>query len=116
ATRLLVRSAIPASWTRAVGVENGSWLLSARRSYFDQILRPFTDFPYHLTDFQGHARVGLRGGGNLSLTAYGGADALDLTDFDLPEEDSTQVLRVRWTWGNRLVGLRWVQPFGAEWT
>ncbi len=116
ATRLMIRSKIPDGWTRGLGMGDGSWLISARRSYFDQILRPIANFPYHLTDFQGHAQVGLRGGGNLSLTAYGGADALDLTDFELPEEDSTEVLRVRWTWGNRLVGLRWVQPLGADWT
>lgn len=116
AARLMVRSKIPASLTDRIGVQDGSWLVSARRSYFDQILRPITNFPYHLTDFQGHVRVGLRGGGNLSLTAYGGADALDLTNFELPEEDSTEVLRVRWTWGNRLVGLRWIQPLGAGWT
>lgn len=115
ATRVQVRSGLADAAARKLGVENGSWLISVRRSYFDQLLRPVVDFPYYLTDFQGYAELGLRGGGTLSLTAYGGADVLDLSDFDLPGNDSTAVLRVRWNWGNRLVGLRWRQPLGHSW-
>lgn len=115
ATRVQVRSELPSGAARWLGGTRGSWLLSARRSYFDQLLRPFVNFPYYLTDFQGYGELGLKGGGNLSVTAYGGADVLDLSDFELPGEDSTGVLRVRWNWGNRLVGLRWRQPLGRNW-
>lgn len=115
ATRVQVRSDIPSSAARALGATGGGWLLSARRSYFDQLLRPVVDFPYYLTDLQARGELGLRGGGSLSVTAYAGADVLDLSNFELPGEDSTDVLRVRWNWGNRLVGLRWRQPIGARW-
>ena len=115
AARMLVRSPMPQGLARAVGGERGSWMISARRSYFDQLLRPVVDFPYHLTDLQGRVELGLRGGGSLLLTAYTGADVLDLSRFELPEQDSTEVLRVRWNWGNGLVGLRWRQPLTSSW-
>ena len=115
AARLLVRSPLSERVARVLGGDRGSWMLSARRSYFDQLLRPVVNFPYHLTDLQGRAELGLRGGGSLALTAYAGADVLDLSNFELPAEDSTEVLRVRWNWGNRLVGLRWIQPLSPQW-
>lgn len=115
AARVLVRSPLPQGLARALGGRGGSWMVSARRSYFDQLLRPVVDFPYHLTDLQGRAELDLRGGGSLLLTAYTGADVLDLSRFSLPEEDSTEVLRVRWNWGNGLVGLRWRQPLTSYW-
>jgi hypothetical protein len=74
AARALVRTPLPARLVRAVGGERGSLMLSARRSYFDQILRPVIDFPYHLTDLQGYGEVWLRGGGRVSVTGYAGAD------------------------------------------
>jgi hypothetical protein len=116
ASRLLVRAPLPPAIGRSLGGDAGSWFVSARRSYFDQILRPVADFPYHLTDLQGHLSLETRGGGRVSLTAYGGRDVLDLSDFQPPgDEDESSILRVRWGWGNRLAGLRWEQPIGAGW-
>ena len=117
AARVLLRAPLPSVIERALGVRDGRWLVSARRSYFDQILRPLVNFPYHLTDLQGYAEVGLPRGGRLSLTAYGGDDVLDLSDFQPPGEDadSTSVLRVRWNWGNRVTGIRWQQAVGRNW-
>lgn len=115
ATRMQLRAPLPRRAGALLGGDGGSWLFSVRRSYFDQLLRPVVDFPYHLTDLQGRIEMGTRGGGNISLTAYGGGDVLDLSDFDLPGEDSTGVLRVRWNWGNRLIGLRWRQPVAGSW-
>jgi hypothetical protein len=112
ASRLTLKSALPGSVPRALGGERGSWFVSGRRSYFDALLRPVTDFPYHLTDLQAGASVQTGGGGRLALTGYLGEDVLDLSDFDPPgdEDDEGSVLRVRWNWGNDVAGLRWTQP------
>jgi hypothetical protein len=114
ASRLLVRSSLPARLARSLGGSGGSWFVSARRSYFDQILKPVVDFPYHLTDLQGFATLDTRGGGRLSFTGYGGQDVLDLADFR-SEDDASSILRVRWYWGNRVLGARWEQPVGRGW-
>jgi hypothetical protein len=116
ASRVALHSALPASVVRGVGGERGSWYLSGRRSYFDALLRPVTDFPYHLTDLQTGATVETAGGGRLQLVGYLGEDVLDLSNFDPPGgEDEESVLRVRWNWGNDVVGLRWTQPVGSRW-
>jgi hypothetical protein len=116
ASRLALHSALPAAVPRALGGTRGTWFLSGRRSYFDALLRPVTDFPYHLTDLQGGAVMETAGGGRLQLTGYLGEDVLDLSDFDPPgEDDEESVLRVKWNWGNDVAGLRWTQPLGGRW-
>ncbi|HWK90488.1 MAG TPA: TonB-dependent receptor, partial [Longimicrobium sp.] len=114
ASRLALHGSLPAGAARTVGGRDGSWMLSARRSYFDAVLRPVTDFPYHLTDVQLGAAVETGGGGRLQLTGYIGEDVLDLSDFDPPtvEDDEESILRLRWNWGNDVAGLRWTQPVG----
>lgn len=86
----------------------GRWRLSGRRSYFDQVLRPFFDFPYHLADVQGYAETWTNGGGRISASGYTGEDVLDLTRLDADEFP----LRLRWEWGNDLAGVRWTAPRG----
>lgn len=116
ASRVLLRSPLPDFAPRALGGERGAWFVSARRSYFDQLLRPITDFPYHLTDVQGFATVGTRDGGSLSFTAYRGEDVLDLSSFGLDAEGgAADVLRIRWNWGNRVLGARLRQPLSRGW-
>jgi hypothetical protein len=112
ASRLTLKSGMPSALPRALGGERGSWFVSGRRSYFDALLRPVTDFPYHLTDLQAGAAVQTGGGGRLAFTGYLGEDVLDLSEFDPPgdEDDEGSVLRVRWNWGNDVAGLRWTQP------
>ncbi|HEU0012563.1 MAG TPA: carboxypeptidase regulatory-like domain-containing protein [Longimicrobium sp.] len=114
ASRIALRSSLPAGVARTVGGRDGSWMLSARRSYFDAVLRPVTDFPYHLTDVQLGAAVETGGGGRLQLTGYIGEDVLDLSDFDPPtvEDGEESILRLRWNWGNDVAGARWTQPLG----
>ena len=115
ASRLALHGSLPTFGGRALGGAEGSWFVSGRRSYFDALLRPVTDFPYHLTDLQGGATLGTPGGGRVRLTAYTGEDVLDLTDFQPPGDDAASVLKLRWNWGNDVLGVRWSQPLGARW-
>lgn len=116
ASRLALHAPLPSSIVRGLGGERGGWYLSGRRSYFDALLRPVTDFPYHLTDVQAGAVMETAGGGRLQLTGYIGEDVLDLSDFDPPgEDDEGSVLKVRWNWGNDVAGVRWTQPLGSRW-
>lgn len=115
ASRLALHSDLPDGVGTVLGGEGGSWFLSGRRSYFDQVLRPVTDFPYHLTDVQGGLTLGTPGGGRLRLIGYTGRDVLDLSDFTPPgaEDEEESILRIQWDWGNDVLGLRWEQPWGA---
>lgn len=115
ASRVLVRAPTPEVLSGVLGGTSGSWMLSARRSYFDALLRPVVDFPYHLTDLQGHFALGTWGGGNVALTAYWGEDVLDLSNASFEEGSAGDALRLRWDWGNRVIGARWVQPLAAGW-
>jgi hypothetical protein len=114
ASRATIRGVLDPQRRNPLGGTGGSWLFAARRSYFDQLLRPVTSFPYHLTDLQAHAEAGLPGGGRLRFTGYWGEDVLDLSDFTVPGggSDSVSILRIRWDWGNTVAGLRWDQPIG----
>jgi hypothetical protein len=118
ATRVNLHSGLPQRVGRALGGSGGGWFVSARRSYFDKLLPAEQAIPYHLTDLQGGLTLGARGGGTLRVTAYTGADVLDMSDFDPQREGDAaggDIFRVKWNWGNRLAGLRWTQPFGTAW-
>jgi hypothetical protein len=116
ATRVLYNAPLPKSVGNWLGGTGGSWFVSARRSYFDEVLRPVASFPYHLTDLQGNAAITTRNGGRLALTSYWGEDVLDLSKLGLDDQGgAADVLRIRWDWGNRVVGLSWVQPLSSGW-
>jgi hypothetical protein len=116
ASRLALHGGLPESVGGVLGgSEPGSWYASARRSYVDVLLRPIASIPYHLTDAQAGATVATRGGGRLQLVAYAGEDVLDLSDFTPPGGDAASVLRLRWNWGNAVVGARLAQPLGRRW-
>ncbi len=114
ASRVALHGDLPPALPELLGGEGGTWVISGRRSYFDKVLSAVVDFPYHLTDVQGHLSLGITGGGRLQVTGYTGADVLDLSDFGSPggEGDSDSVLRLRWNWGNDVLGVRWEQPLG----
>jgi hypothetical protein len=88
-------------------LETGRARVSFRRSYFDQLLQPFFDFPYHLRDAQLYAEAWTAGGGRLTVSGYTGRDQLDLAGVD------SFPLKVRWGWGNDVLGAAWVAPLGA---
>jgi hypothetical protein len=106
ASRVAVSGGAPRGAARALGLGNIHWKASARRSYFDWLLKPAFQFPYHLQDFQGVAEAWTRGGDRLRVTAYSGDDILDLTRLD----DEDFPLRIDWGWGNDVVGARWTHP------
>lgn len=89
------------------------WRLSARRSYFDKLLAPFLDFPYHLQDVQGVLEAPLGDRDRIRVTAYTGDDVLDLAALD----DEDFPLRIDWGWGNDVLGLTWQRAFDrGSWT
>ena len=103
AARAAVGGRLPAEVADALGHSSVRWRGSARRSYFDVLLEPAFEFPYHLQDFQLFMEGWSRGGDRLALTAYTGRDVLDLTRLD----DEDFPLRIDWDWGNDVVGLQW---------
>jgi hypothetical protein len=96
ATRVSVGGTVP-------GVANSRVRVGVRRSYFDQLLKPFFDFPYHLTDAQLTADVWANERNRFSITAYTGEDVLDLAGVD------SFPLKVDWNWGNAVAGARWTR-------
>ncbi len=104
ATRVAVGTDLP----NIAGLSNTRMRASLRRSYFDVLLEPVFDFPYHLTDLQLHAETWTGSGGRLTVSAYTGRDVLDFA-----QADSTFPLRLRWQWGNDLAGIGWTHPLGG---
>ncbi|MDX1495029.1 MAG: TonB-dependent receptor, partial [Longimicrobiales bacterium] len=105
-SRAAVAGGLPDGVADALGHANVRYRFSARRSYFDVLLKPAFEFPYHLTDLQGVVEGWTRSGGRVTLSAYTGKDVFDLTSLD--SEDFP--LRVDWDWGNDAIGARWTQP------
>jgi hypothetical protein len=103
ATRAAVGGRLPTAVADALGHSSVRFRGSARRSYFDVLLKPAFEFPYHLQDFQLFMEGWGRAGDRLALTAYTGRDVLDLTRL----EDEDFPLRIDWDWGNDLAGLQW---------
>ncbi|MBT8488737.1 MAG: TonB-dependent receptor [Gemmatimonadetes bacterium] len=105
-SRAAVAGSLPKSFADALGHANVRYRLSARRSYFDVLLKPAFEFPYHLTDLQGVIEGWTRSGGRVTVSAYSGEDVFALTSVD----DEDFPLRVDWDWGNDAIGARWTQP------
>lgn len=105
-SRAAVAGSLPKGFSDALGHANVRYRLSARRSYFDVLLKPAFEFPYHLTDLQGVIEGWTRSGGRVTVSAYSGEDVFALTSID----DEDFPLRVDWDWGNDAVGARWTQP------
>ncbi len=113
ATRVALGGGLPQGAADGIGFRDVRWRVSGRRSYFDQLLRPVLDFPYHLMDFQGILEGWTAGGSRVSVSAYTGRDVLDLTSLD----PASFPLRIDWDWGNDLLGVRWTRPLqdGGWW-
>ncbi|HJK97059.1 MAG TPA: TonB-dependent receptor [Polyangiaceae bacterium LLY-WYZ-14_1] len=94
------------------GVGPVRFRVSGRRSYFDQLLAPFVEFPYHLQDLQFVAETAVGSRSRLRVSAYTGRDVLDLTRLDA--EDFP--LRIQWDWGNDVAGATWSWDLGGAGT
>lgn len=118
-----VHGAVTASLLSTSGVLGGtlpddrtSWSIGARRTYADAIMAilPFSDgreLPYHFYDGQAKLRHLFDNGGSIALTAYAGRDVLDGNIAQLDDEEG-DAGDFAFDWGNHLVGLALVQPFG----
>jgi hypothetical protein len=103
ASRLAIGADAPTSFAEKLNLRSARGRIAVRRSYFDQLFKPFFDFPYHLTDVQAYAEGWTPGGGRISFTGYTGRDLLDFAGAD------SFPLKIRWDWGNDLAGARWTQ-------
>ncbi|HEX9562794.1 MAG TPA: TonB-dependent receptor [Gemmatimonadaceae bacterium] len=87
----------------------GSWMVAARRTYADKVVRSFSTevLPYHFRDVHAHVRTLLPGQVRFAFTGYGGDDVLD-ADLREVQDDSTAASAGEGTfffrWGNSVVG------------
>ena len=83
----------------------GSWLLSARRTYFDQIFKGTKyDFPYYFYDLNGKLNIDLSEEHRITVSGFYGDDVLD---FDFEEDTSDVEVSLDWLWGNRTTSVKW---------
>lgn len=107
ATRLALGADIPHRVLSLAGLSTGRVRVSGRRSYFDQLLKPIFNFPYHLTDAQLYAEASTAHGARVTISGYAGNDVLDLAGLD------SFPLQLRWHWGNDVIGGSWTLPLGG---
>ncbi|TVP78192.1 MAG: hypothetical protein EA352_02480 [Gemmatimonadales bacterium] len=105
AARMALSGGVPEGVEDRLGLESARWRLAARRSWIDQVARPFTEVPYHITDLQGVFEAWDRKGNRWTLTAYTGEDVMDLGRVE--QEDFP--LRITVDWGNDVLGARWLR-------
>ena len=109
AARVAVGGALADGMSEALGLANTRWRVSGRRSYVDLLVKPWWDFPYHLSDAHGIFEAWTKGGDRIRFTGYSGRDVLDMAGGgDSPG--------IRSSWGNDAVGGSWVNPMrGGGW-
>ncbi len=88
-------------------IPQGSYLLSVRRTYFDQLFKGTRyDFPYYFYDFQGKLNFDINENHRLTFSGFFGDDRLDY-DLDSEEPDEDFSVNIDWLWGNRTTSLTW---------
>ncbi len=88
----------------------GSWILSGRRTYLDQIVERLSDFnfPYHFYDYQIKANVNFGNNHRMTYSRFYGKDAVAWSDtFTEDDTDEKVEIDIDWPWGNRTHGLTW---------
>lgn len=101
-------SLLSAKTTLQGPIPRGSYLISARRTYFDQLFKDTRyDFPYYFYDIQGKINFDVNENHRLTLSGFFGDDRLD---YELtPDEEEAEDFQVNidWLWGNRTTSLTW---------
>lgn len=86
----------------------GSWLLSGRRTYADQVVRLVSDeeLPYYFRDEHAHVTYELARKTRLSVSVYDGRDVLDgsFAQLDDSTNQGADGGAVRFSWGNLVAG------------
>lgn len=93
----------------------GSWLLSGRRTYFDQFINLVTgtkgQFPYFFYDYQFKTNLDINQNHRLTYTRFYGDDILRFSSSDQSSNNiggtSKNTYGVDWPWGNHTNGLTW---------
>lgn len=100
-------SMLSAKTTLQGPIPRGSYLISARRTYFDQIFKGTKyDFPYYFYDFQGKVNFNLNENHRLTLSGFYGDDKLNY-ELQPNNEDEEFQVNIDWLWGNRTTSLKW---------
>ena len=93
----------------------GSWLLSGRRTYFDQFVKLLTggtgEFPYYFYDYQFKTNLDLGQNHRLTYTRFYGDDIVRYSGSDESSNNdggtSKNKYGIDWPWGNHTNGLTW---------
>ena len=90
-----------------------TYMVGARRTYADAVVGIFSKetLPYWFGDAVGKVAIAI-GSGRLTATGYWGRDALDWPWVEA--EPGRDPVDLEFSWGNRLAGLRFEQPFGRH--
>lgn len=92
-------------------LSRGSWLVSGRRTYADQILKAFGyNLPYYFYDGMGKVNFDLAENTRVILAGLVGEDVLN---FSFTEEGE-QIGHIDMRWGNRGISGRWRQVFAPK--
>ena len=93
-----------------IGNITGSWILSGRRTYLDQIVERLSDFdfPYHFYDYQIKTNVNFGSNHRITYSRFYGKDAVEWSDPSTEDDTGRKVeMDINWPWGNRTHGLTW---------
>ena len=97
-------SLLSAQTTLEGPVGNGAWLMSARRTYFDQIFKGTKlHFPYYFYDLQGHVFQDIGKNDRISMSFYAGKDDLFWDELYLKGQ-----------WGNQTVSMNYRKFFNTK--
>ena len=118
ASRAALKGGLPDGLKGRLGLASARWRASARRSYLDALIEPFSEgvFPYHLQDLQAAFEGWTRRGDRVKVTAYLSSDMLDVASMaslnDAWPELELRAPEIVWSWGNAAAGASWTRLLG----
>ena len=97
-------SLLSAQTTMEGPIGKGAWLMSGRRTYFDQVFKGTSfDFPYYFYDLQGHIFQDVGKNDRISMSFYTGKDDLFWDEIML-----------KGVWGNRTISMNYRKFFNTK--